>query len=108
MTTIFVVSKSPLEVRYIPSNLKGSVPVIREYEVIKRTEKGYRLRVSYSHNGSMYLDEHYEFFDTYKSALEFVIAETNRVAGELESKKLDVIKLMRQVSDELYAIGRKS
>lgn len=108
MTTIFVVSKSPVEVRYIPSNLKGSVPVIREYEVIKRTEKGYRLSVSYSRKGSMYLDEHYEFFDSYNSALEFVIAESNRVACELECKKLEVIKLMCQASDELYAIGRTS
>ncbi|ELW1646141.1 hypothetical protein NTH58_001147 [Enterobacter oligotrophicus] len=102
MKTIFVISKKPVTTTYIPSQLKGYIPLIKEYEVIKRTAKGYRLSVSYAHEkGSMYLDEHYEFFTTYKSALEFVASEANKVAGELEKLKLRSIRLMCEAHDEL-------
>lgn len=102
MKTIFVISKNPVTTNYIPSQLKGCIPLIKEYEVIKRTAKGYRLSVSYAREkGSMYLDEHYEFFTTYKSALEFVASEANKVAAELEQLKLSAVQLMCEAHDEL-------
>ncbi|HDD0116497.1 hypothetical protein [Klebsiella pneumoniae] len=99
---IFVTSKHPCTPNYIPSELKGCLPVIDEYEVIKRTEKGYRLRVSYAPvKGSMFLDENYAFFKTYESALKFVSSEANRFALKLEKTKRKAVKLMLLANDEL-------
>ncbi|HDT6091300.1 TPA: hypothetical protein QHD31_005768 [Raoultella ornithinolytica] len=99
---IYVVSKKPVSTNYIPSALKGVVPMISKYEVIKRTAKGYRLKVSYAGDkGSMYLDEHYSFFETYAEALEYIASEASRVAGELEEMKLKAIRLMCEAHDEL-------
>ncbi|MGK4329376.1 hypothetical protein ABVK36_11130 [Lonsdalea quercina] len=105
MKTIFVISKRPVTTACIPSELMGVVPLIKEREVIKRTEKGYRLSVSYARNkGSMYLDEHYAFFSTYESALKFIAAEANKVAGELEQLQLKAVQLMCQAHDELNIV----
>ncbi|SXH63716.1 hypothetical protein [Klebsiella pneumoniae] len=41
---IYVVSKKPVSTNYIPPALKGALPLISQYEVIKRTAKGYRLK----------------------------------------------------------------
>ncbi|MEH2922394.1 hypothetical protein ACFFL1_05960 [Samsonia erythrinae] len=105
MNTIFVVDRNPVTKNYIPSELKGLVPLITEREVIKRTYKGYRLKVNYSKNGTMYMDEHYAFFPVYVTALDFVAKEANKVAGELESLKLKAIGLMCEAHDELKRIG---
>lgn len=105
MKTVFVISKRPVTTTYIPPELTGVVPLIKEYEVIKRTEKGYRLSVSYARDkGSMYLDEHYAFFSTYESALEFIAAEANKVAGELEQLQLKAVQLRCQAHDELNSV----
>lgn len=102
---IFVTSKHPCTPNYIPSKLKGYLSVIDEYEVIKRTQKGYRLRVSYSQEkGSMFLDEHYSFFKTYESALTFVASEANKVALKLEKTKQKAVKLMLLANDELRKV----
>lgn len=99
---IYVVSKKPVSTNYIPPALKGAVPLISQYEVIKRTAKGYRLKVSYAGDkGSMYLDEHYSFFESYSEALEYIASEANRVAGALEEMKLKAIRLMCEAHDEL-------
>ncbi|MBU4680508.1 hypothetical protein KC222_00585 [Cedecea davisae] len=106
MKTIFVIDKRPVMATYIPPQLKGPIPLINEYEVIRRTEKGYRLSVSYARGkGSIYLDEHYEFFTTYKSALEFIASEANKVAAELEQLKLKAVQLMLEAHDELRNTG---
>lgn len=105
MKTVFLINKRPVTTNYIPSELKGCIPLIREYEVMKRTAKGYRLSVNYAREkGSMYLDEHYEFFATYESALEFIASEANKVAGELEQFKLQAVQLMCQAHDELRCV----
>lgn len=105
MKTIFVTSRRPVTENYIPPELNGYIPIIKEYEVMKRTEKGYRLRVSFAREkGAMYLDEHYAFFDTRKSSLEFIAAEANKVAGELEQLKMKAVRLMCEAQDELRSI----
>ena len=99
---IYVVTKKPVSTDYIPRALKGTAPLIRKYEVIKRTAKGYRLKVSYAgEKGSMYLDEHYSFFESYAEALEYIASEANCVAGEFEEMKLKAIRLMCEAHDEL-------
>ncbi|QIJ48831.1 hypothetical protein [Raoultella ornithinolytica] len=99
---IYVVSKNPVSTNYIPPALKGVVPLISKHEVIKRTAKGYRLKVWYSGDkGSMYLDEHYSFFESYSEALEYIASEANSVAGALEEMKLKAIRLMCEAHDEL-------
>lgn len=101
---IYVVSKKPVSTNYIPPELKGVVPLIKKYEVIKRTEKGYRLKTTYSGGkGSMYLDEHYSFFEKYAEALEHIATEANKIAGMLEEMKLKAIRLMCEAHDELRA-----
>lgn len=105
MKTIFVTSKKPVSANYTPPELKGYIPLIKEYEVMKRTEKGYRLRVSYAREkGAMYLDEDYAFFETYKSALEFIASEANKVAGELDQLKMKAVNLMLEAHDELRSV----
>lgn len=85
---IYVVSKKPISTNYVPPALKGSLPLVNQYEVIKRTAKGYRLKVwSAADKGSMYLDEHYSFFESYSEALEYIALEANRVAGEFSETK---------------------
>ena len=99
---IYVVSKEPISTRYIPRELKGCIPLISKHEVMKRTAKGYRLKVSYAkEKGSMYLEEHYDFFDSYADALEYIASEANRIAGELEEMKQKAIRLMCEAHDEL-------
>ncbi|MDJ0088224.1 hypothetical protein [Pantoea allii] len=108
MKTVFVVDKKPVSVNYIPRELNGTVDLIREREVIKRTQKGYRLRVSYApENGSIYLDEHYEFFRTYSDALRFIAKECNRLADELQQKKEAAIILLCHAHNELKTVGGK-
>ena len=102
---IYVVSKNPVSMDYIPPKLKGHSPLVNKYEVIKRTAKGYRLKVSYApEKGSMYLEDHYAFFATYSAALEYIASESNRVAGELEEMKLNAIRLMCEAQDELRQV----
>lgn len=99
---IYVVRKKPVSTNYIPPALKGVLPLISQYEVIKRTAKGYRLKVSYAGDkGSMYLDEQYSFFESYAEAVEYIALEANRVAGALEEMKLKAIRLMCETHDEL-------
>lgn len=99
---IYVVSKKPVSTNYIPPELKGVVPLISKREVIKRTAKGYRLKTWYAGGkGSMYLDEHYSFFESYTEALEYVASEANSVAGALEEMKLKATRLMCEAHDEL-------
>lgn len=99
---IYVVIKKPVSSNYIPPALKGVLPLIRKYEVIKRTAKGYRLKVSYAGDkGSMYLDEQYSFFESYAEALAYIASEANLVAGALEEMKLKAIRLMCEAHDEL-------
>ncbi|NQS87103.1 hypothetical protein ACRPHS_03525 [Pantoea allii] len=106
MKTVFVVDKKPVSVNYIPKELNGTVNLIREHEVIKRTQKGFRLRVSYApDNGSMYLDEHYEFFTTYSDALRFIAKECNSLADELQRKKEAAIILLCHAHNELKVSG---
>lgn len=100
--TVFVVSKHPVTLTHIPSEVKGWVPIIREYEVIKRTTKGYRLRVGYG-NDSMYLNKHYEIFHDYKSALKFIESEASKVLGELDQLKLKATRIKQEAIDELAA-----
>ncbi|CAI1817619.1 Uncharacterised protein [Serratia quinivorans] len=101
---IYVIGKKPVSTKYIPPALKGVVPLIKKYEVIKRTAKGYRLKVSYAGDkGSMYLDEHYSFFENYAEALEYIATEANNVAGRLEKMKQQAIRLMCEAHDELSA-----
>lgn len=105
MKTVFVIRKRFVTVGYVPAELKGWVPLIGEYEVIKRTEKGYRLKVSYSgEKGSMYLDDQYEFFSSYESALEFIAFQANKVAADLNEMKLQAMRLMCQAHDELRSV----
>lgn len=47
LKTIYVVGRQPVSVRHIPK-LMGECRLISCYEVIRRTEKGYRLKVNYS------------------------------------------------------------
>lgn len=106
MKRVFVVRKNPVSVNYIPKELHGVVGLIREHEVIKRTQKGYRLRVSYApENGSMHLDAHYEFFATYDDALQLIAKECSGVADELQRKKEEAIILLCQARNELKTIG---
>lgn len=102
---IFVTTKCPCTTNYIPSKLKGFLSVIDEYEVIKRTEKGYRLRVNNSsEKGSIFLDKDYAFFKTYESALNFVASEAHRFALKLEKTKQKAVKLMLLTNDELRKV----
>lgn len=99
---IYVVSKEPISARYIPSELQGCIPLISKHEVMKRTAKGYRLKVSFAkEKGSMYLEEHYNFFDSYAGALEYIVTEANRIADELEEMKQKAIHLMCEADVEL-------
>ncbi len=99
---IYVVSKKTVSTNYVPPALNGASPLISKHEVIKRTAKGYRLKVWYAADkGSMYLDEHYSFFESYAEALEYIASEANRVAGELDEMKLKAIRLMCEAHDEL-------
>jgi len=83
---IYVTDKAPVAVNWIPT--LGMYPLIQEREVIKRTDKGYRLKVGYAgEKGTMFLDTHCNFFDTRVEALEFVASEANRIAGVLEEQK---------------------
>ncbi|CAM3918848.1 hypothetical protein ABW11_00900 [Pluralibacter gergoviae] len=103
-TLIYVVSKEPVSKSYIPE-LNSAAPLINKREVIKRTNKGYRLKLSYcKEKGVMYLDEHYSFFESYGSALEYIAAESNRIAGELEEMKLKAMRLMSEAHDELRSV----
>ncbi|HCU2336398.1 TPA: hypothetical protein OUJ99_004743 [Klebsiella aerogenes] len=102
---IYVVSKKPVSTNYIPPALKGAVPLISQFEVMKRTAKGYRLKVSYAGDkGSMYLDEHYSFFETYAEALEYIATEANHIAGMLEEMKRQATRLMCEAQDELRSL----
>jgi hypothetical protein len=57
-SVIYMTRKRALTTTYIPSTVE-----IQEREVIKRTEKGYRLkRNNTDTKGSIYRDEHYNFF----------------------------------------------
>ncbi|HBC0585287.1 TPA: hypothetical protein I3599_000540 [Enterobacter cloacae] len=96
---IFVMYKNPVTKDYIPQDL-DMYGVIREYEVLKRTEKGYRLAVSYSIKGSMFLDEKYHFFDTYPEALDFVCQEAAKVSDELEKLRQQAVQLMQEAYDK--------
>lgn len=99
---LYVTKKRPVTENYVPSGLNDVPPVIRKLEVIKRTLKGFRLRVSYApEKGTTFLDDNYFFFYTYADALEFVASEANRVAGELEERKQQAIRLMCLAHDEL-------
>ncbi|HHR5658214.1 TPA: hypothetical protein ACS62H_004680 [Klebsiella pneumoniae] len=99
---IYVTKKRPVTENYVPSGLNDGLPVIRKLEVIKRTTKGFRLRVSHApEKGTMFLDDHNFFFYTYADALEFVASEANRVAGELEERKQQAVRLMCEAHDEL-------
>lgn len=102
---IFVTSKHPCTFNYIPSKSESLSLVISEYEVIKRTEKGYRLRVSYAQKkGSIFLDEHYAFFKSYESALRFVASEAHKLALELEKKKRKAAGLMCRANEKLRKV----
>ena len=100
--TIYVVTKQPVSVRHIPE-LNGEWGLIRCYEVIRKTEKGYRLKVSYSSKGSMYLDEHYYFFETHVAALRFVAEAAMEVAATLEKMMALAVRLE---TDARYEIAK--
>lgn len=100
--TIYVVTKQPVSVGHIPE-LNGEWGLIRCYEVIRKTEKGYRLKVSYSSKGSMYLDEHYFFFETHAAALNFVAEAAREVAANLEKMMALAVRLE---SDARYGIAK--
>lgn len=96
---VFVMYKNPVTKDYIPHDL-GDNGLIKEYEVLKRTEKGFRLAVSYSDKGSMFLDEHYLFFDTYPKALDFIVGEIRKVLYELEHIKQAATQLKQEAYDK--------
>ncbi|QIU92109.1 hypothetical protein [Yokenella regensburgei] len=95
---IFVVRRRAVTSGYIPPTLKSCIDC---YTPVKRTPKGWRLAMQHIPEGAMFLDDKYLFFSTYKSALEFIASEANRVAGELEGTKLKATRLLCDAHDEL-------
>lgn len=102
---VFYTDKKPVSMNYVRV-LSSPLPLIGQFEIAKKTDKGYRAIPSYKGcKGRVYLESNYCFFDTYKEALEFVAQEANRVAGKLEELKLKAIKLMCEAQDELRTIN---
>lgn len=101
---IFAFDKSPVSVKHVPK-LKGNMPLIRRYEVVKRTDKGYRLRSAdyprATDKGTMYLDIHYYFFDSYSAALSFLAGEANKLINELDAMKSEARRLLDEIYSEL-------
>ena len=90
---IYVTDKAPIAANRIPT--LGTYSLIQEREVIKRTDKGYRLKVGYAgEKGTMFLDTHYNFFDNRAEALEFIASEANRIAGVLDELKQRAVTLL--------------
>ncbi|MGN7914706.1 hypothetical protein [Enterobacter sp. 22466] len=97
---IYVTDKTPVSANWIPT--LGTYHLIQEREVIKRTDKGYRLKVGYAgEKGTMFLDTHYNFFDTRAEALEFIASEANRIAGVLDEQKQRAVTLLCEAHDAL-------
>lgn len=101
---IYVFHKSPVSVKHVPK-LKGNMPLIGRYEVVKRTDKGYRLRsADYPRQydkGTMYLDIHYNFFESYSDALSFLVGESNKLITELDAMKSEARRLLDEIYSEL-------
>lgn len=102
---IFYTSKDPISIYHIPK-LNDPMPIIGKSEVMKRTAKGYRLKVSFAREkGSVYLDEHYNFFESYEAALKFVENEVAKVTEKLDELKRKAMELSRDAQDALQRHG---
>ncbi|MDV7001816.1 hypothetical protein [Enterobacter asburiae] len=97
---LYVTDKAPVSTNWIPT--LGMYHLIQEREVIKRTDKGYRMTIGYAgEKGTMFLDTHYNFFDTRAEALEFIASEANRIAGALDVMKQKAVTLLCETHDAL-------
>lgn len=102
---IYVTDKAPVTANHIPT--LGTYYLIQEREVIKRTDKGYRLMIGYAREkGTMFLDTHYNFFNSRAEALEFIASEANRIAGELEEYKKRAVTLLCETRDALRELNK--